>query len=301
MAILTSTRIDFLKYRYYCFAFSALIFAAFFGGIAYKYQTRGSAFLYSVEFTGGTQVLFGFSQPVSGESVARILSSNNFADANIREFSDRELLVRVKGFENDTKGLAERLRTILETSMSGVKVEIKQTDSVGVGVGSDLRKNSVWAVLLCLLIMLLYIWFRFRSFSFAFGNLVSLLHDAIVILTLVIWLDYEISMNIITAVLFVLGYSIHDTIVIFSRIRERMHKKTGETPTQLVNTSINETLRRSILTSFATALVVASLFIFGGEVLRTLSFALLVGIVFGTYSSIYIASPVMLLLYREKK
>lgn len=304
MAMLTSGQIDFLKYRNYCFAFSFLILVAFVGGIFYKRAERGSAFQYSVDFTGGTQVLFSFENPVTSEQVMGVLEKNGFKGPLVREFSKKEMLVRVsgeKGFEKDARGFAERVKTILTAEIPGSGPKIEQADSVGSDIGSDLRRSSMIAVFLGLLIMLLYIWLRFRSFAFAVGSIVALSHDTMVVLTLVLWGNYEISMNVIAALLFILSYSNNDTIVIFSRIRERLFKKTGEPLKTLVNVSINESLRRTLLTSFATALLVGSLLVFGGEALRTLSLALFVGIIFGTYSSIYIASPVMLLLYREKK
>lgn len=293
--------IDFLKYRYVCALFSLCIFAAFIGGIIYKRQTRGEAFIYSVDFTGGTQVLLGFSEPVSSAKVVSILESHGWQGATTREFGPKEVLVRVKFFESDSRGLASRMQAVLEEALPGVKVEIRQTDSVGSGVGESLRWKSVQAVVIALLMMLLFIWWRFRSFAFAIGNVVSLFHDAIVILTFVLWFDYEISLNVIAAILFILGYSINDTIVIFSRIRENMRKMKTQSLEYITNLSINETLRRTLLTSFATTLVVIALILFGGEALRVLALSLLIGIVFGTYSSIYIASPVMLLFARDNE
>ena len=149
--------------------------------------------------------------------------------------------------------------------------------------------------------MLLYIWLRFFSVSFGVGAVVSLFHDAIVILGIFLLFDKEISINVISAILAVLGYSINDTIVIFTKIRQNIKTMRDVPIAKIVNTSINQTLSRTILTSFSTALVVLSLFILGGEALRDLSLALLIGIIFGTYSSIYIASPLMLLLYKEAK
>ena len=308
MAMMTKTQINFLKYSPLFYTLSGILFTLFFAGAVYKYQTRGEVFEYSVDFTGGTQTLLGFAKKdgsgpkqVSSLEIEHVLAQKGFSSVTLREFSDHELLVRVKEVESDAKGLAERIRETLESNLSDVKVTVLQTDSVGAGVGDELKHNAVWFVLLSLLIMLAYIWVRFRSFSFAMGAVISLLHDAVAILTFVIWFDYEISLNIIAAILFVLGYSIHDTIVVFSQIRDHFRKKDSRTPAEIANVSINETLRRTLLTSFATALTVVALLIFGGEVVRTLSTALLIGIVFGTYSSIYIATPVMLLFYKEKK
>ncbi|KKR97255.1 MAG: Protein translocase subunit SecF [candidate division TM6 bacterium GW2011_GWE2_41_16] len=292
--------INFLKYRPQALVFSCLIIGSFIAGALYKRVTTGQVFQYSVDFTGGTQVLLGFSKPTTGEAVARTLASKGIDGVVTRDFSDREILVRMKGYEYDTKGLSGRVKTMLEEAYPGNEVTIKQTDAVGVSVGKSLTWNSVYMVLLALFIMLLYIWFRFRLFSFAIGNVISLGHDVIVVLSFVMWFNYEISLNILSAILFILGYSINDTIVIFSRIRDNIKKFSGtKTIEEIVNISLNETLRRTILTVFATALVVVALAIFGGELLRTLSLALLVGMVFGTYSSIYIASPAMLLFYKK--
>ena len=164
-----------------------------------------------------------------------------------------------------------------------------------------MRTRSLWAIIVALVLMLLYIAVRFWSFAYAMGAIVSLFHDAIVILLLFLITDKEISMNVIGAILAVLGYSINDTIVIFSRIRENVKRLPGESMYNIINISITETLSRTILTTFATTLVVIALFIFGGETLRDLSLALLVGIVFGIYSTIFIATPVLYMLYKEHK
>lgn len=299
--MLTRKPIDFLRYRPLFYVLSLLLFATFGAGIWYKHKTRGSAFLYSVDFTGGTQVLFQFSEKIAGDSLLRLAEKNGYDGAVIREFGDKQFLVRVKSFESDAKGLAERMKAQFKADLPNNEILVLQTDSIGKGIGSDLRQKSITVVILVLLSMLAYIWFRFWSFSFGMGAVVSLLHDAIAMLTFMIWFDYEISFQTITAVLFILGYSINDTIVVFSRIREHFNKKHTESPVYLANLSINETLRRTLLTSFATCLVVVALVVFGGEVLRALSAPILVGMIFGTYSSVYIATPVMLLLYREKK
>ncbi|MGC2310046.1 MAG: protein translocase subunit SecF [Candidatus Babeliaceae bacterium] len=286
--------IDFLKYRPVCAIISTFIFIAFFVGLYFK------KFKYSVDFTGGTQVLFAFSQPIKSSQVIDILEKNGLQGVVTRDFSEKEILVRVPSFESDAKGLADRMKNILEQALPDISIEVMQTDSVGAGVGSTLRWKSLQAIIVGLILMLLYMWWRFWSFAYAVGNVFSLFHDAIVILAFFLFFDYEISLNVIGAILTILGYSINDTIVIFSRIRENAQKLRTTAIEEVVNISINETLRRTLLTSFATLLVVVALLLFGGEILRTLALALLVGIIFGTYSSIYIASPVMLLLYKEK-
>lgn len=293
--------IDFLKYRYICAFFSILLIGGFFAAFIYKRATTGQAFIYSVEFTGGTQVLFEFSTPIKSSQVIEILDKEGWSGATTREFGDKELLVRVKQYGGDIIGLGEKMRTALEKDLNGITVKVLQIDSIGQGVGEALSWDSFKAIIIALIAMFIYIGARFWSFPFAFGTLVALFHDAIAILFFFLIFNKEISINVIGAILAVLGYSVNDTIVIFTRIRDNLKTMTHASPTQIANISLNETLRRTTLTSFATSLIVVALIAFGGETLRDLSLALLIGIVFGTYSSIYIASPVMLLFYKTKK
>ena len=288
--------INFLKYRTVT-ALSSLGLIVAFGGVAlYRQQTRGTVYSYSVDFTGGTQVLFGFDQEVDASQVKQIITDNGWANASTREFGNNEVLVRVKEFEGDMIGLGERMKTVVQKAMPETKVSILQTESVGAGVGADLRGKSMWAMLVALLLMLGYIAMRFWSIAFAAGAIVALVHDALVMLAIFLFLDREISINFIAAVLTVLGYSINDTIVIFSQIREFMKKRKGVALEVIVNDSLNYTLRRTMLTSISTGLPVIVMLFFGGEALRDFSLALLIGIVFGTYSSVFIASPIMMLL-----
>jgi len=291
--------IDFLKYRFICSIFSLAMFATFIGAFVYKRATNGEAFSYSVEFTGGTQVLLEFSEPVKSSQIIEILEKNGWSGAITREFGPKEILVRVKEFSNDVTGLGERIRSVIEKNLNS-PVKVLQIDSIGQGVGETLAWNSTKAIALGLILMLLYIGYRFWSFAYGLGAVVALFHDAIAILLFFLLFNKEISANVISAILAVLGYSINDTIVIFTQIRENLKTMRNVPIDQVVNISLNQTLRRTILTSVSTALIVLSLIILGGEALRDLSTALLIGIVFGTYSSIYIASPVMLMFQKEQ-
>lgn len=292
--------INFLKYRTMT-AVSSLCLIIVFGIVAvYKHQTRGSVYTYSVDFTGGTQVLFEFDNPIDTAWVRQTIIDSGLTSANTREFSSNEVLVRVKEFESDDIGLAERMRVSLQEKMSDNNVRILQTESVGVGVGADLRGKSFYAVIVALLFMLGYIAMRFWSFAFAAGAIVALAHDALVMLAVFLFLDREVSINFVAAVLAVLGYSINDTIVIFAQIREFLRKRKGVPLETIVNDSLNYTLRRTVLLSVSTGLPVIVMLFFGGEALQDFSLALLIGIIFGTYSSIYIASPVMMLLHSKQ-
>lgn len=286
--------IDFLRYRYVCAIISLALVAT--TGIAF-YINKG--FRYSVDFTGGTQILLKLSKKVSSDEIKDILKKNDYESVDLREFSNNEVLVRVQKFEADSQGIGERVKSALESNVSDLSVQILQADSVGPNVGESLKWNSIKALIIAVLCMLAYIALRFK-FAFSVGAIVALIHDTLAIIACFLLVNMEINPDVIAAILLILGYSVNDTIVIFARIRENLQKFRDKPIYEIVNLSINETLRRTILTSFATLLVVVSLFILGGEALRSLSLALLIGIIFGTYSSIYIASPVMLLLYKQK-
>lgn len=292
--------IDVLKYRGLSLLVSLSIIAATIGGYVYKERSRGYAFSYSVDYTGGTQVIFKFDTPVSTSEVKEILEKKGWAGAATREFSEQEILVRVKEFSNDAKGLADRMRKALAGELKGNNVVVLQNEGVSPGVGADLRWKSFRAVFFALLAMLAYIAWRFWSAAFALGAVVALFHDAMVMLAVFLLFDREISVNVIGAILAVLGYSINDTIVIFAQIRDNLKKMKDAPLGTIVNKSINHTLKRTMLTSLSTGLTVGSMFFLGGEALRDFSLALLVGIIFGTYSSIFIASPVMMRLYKPK-
>ena len=283
--------IDFLKYRTFNLTISALFLVVSFGALFYKGMN------FSVDFEGGTQVLVAFAQPVDSEKIKHTLTEKGFP-AITREFSSAEVLIRVKEFSEDAKGQADKIRQALAEAFPENQVTIKSVDSVGPAAGSSLRQKSLYALAIGLVFMLLYVTMRFE-FSFALGAVVSLLHDALTIVGAFILFGLEISPNVIVAVLTILGYSINDTIVIYTRIRENLHKMKGASLYEVVNVSTNQTLTRTVLTSAATALTVLSFLILGGESLRDLALALLIGIVVGTYSSIYIASPIMMMLYKR--
>ncbi|HRN78446.1 MAG TPA: protein translocase subunit SecF [Candidatus Dependentiae bacterium] len=291
--------VNILKYRGLCALFSVLLLASMIGVATYKLQTKGEIFTYSIDFTGGTQVLLKFNQKISATRLKEVLEQKGWDGVVIRDFSSTEYLVRVKEFSNDVKGLAERIRVAAQEVATDTQVTIEESEAVGPGVGASLRWKSIWAVIYALIAMLGYIAFRFWSLGFAVGAVAALFHDALVMLAVFLLFNREISINVIGAILAVLGYSINDTIVIFARIRDNIKTMGNASLYDIVNTSINQTMRRTLLTSFTTGLTVASMFILGGEALRDFSLALLVGIVFGTYSSIYIASPIMMLLYRK--
>ena len=291
---MTARSFNFLKYKFHAAFLSVSFILAGIAGYVYN-----GGFRYSVDFTGGTQVLFKFSAPVGSEEIKSILAHAGWEDAVTREFSQTDVVVRVKEFANDAQGLAQAIKGSLEGALPGVSAVILEANAVGPGTGQELRLNFLMMLIAAFSLMFLYIAFRFWSYSYGIGAVVALLHDPLAILSVIAIMKIEISPNVICAIIAALGYSINDTIVIFARIREKFATaKAGESPTAIINESLNQTLSRTILTSLATFLVVSALFVFGGESLQNLSLALMVGIAVGTYSSIFVASPTMLFFRR---
>ena len=292
---------DFLKYRYFFLTISTFLILSIIGFFVYKVNTAGQAFNYSVDFQGGTQIHFKFARPISSSKIIAILEEKGFNGAAAREFANNEVLIRVKEFSKNVSDLASKMISYIKAEFPDNDAEILQSDAIGPAIGKEIRWKSTRAVLIALLLMLLYIALRFWSFGFALGSVAALLHDAVMMLGMFLLFNMEISVNVIAAILAVLGYSINDTIVIFSRIRANMKTMNNLPIADVVNASLNQTLKRTLLTSFSTLLAVGAMFFLGGEVLRDFSLTLIVGIFFGTYSSIYIASPVMVLLHRKSE
>ncbi|MGA9531048.1 MAG: protein translocase subunit SecF, partial [Candidatus Babeliales bacterium] len=233
------------------------------------------------------------------ELIKAALEKNGWRNPVIREFGDKEYLVRVKDSVSDVRVFSDQMKHAIMSDAAISQITILQEESVGPGIGEELRWKSVRAIGVALLVLLIYITLVFRSYAFAVGAVVALVHDALAMLALFLLVDRDISLNVIAAILAVLGYSINDTIVIFSSIKKNLQDSHGLPLYAIVNKSIQHMLRRTLLTSISTALTVGSLLLFGGEALKDFSLTFLIGIIFGTYSSIYIASPVMMLLYKE--
>jgi preprotein translocase subunit SecF len=291
--------INVLQYRKLSAIVSLTILLAAGVLFVYRMQTRGYAFTYSVDFTGGTQVLLKFNKDTTASDISSALNEE-WPNAVLRQFEKDEYLVRVKEFSNDPQGLSARMVDAIKKAHPDYEITVLENEAVGAGVGQALRYNSLMAIFLALLAMLGYIAIRFWSIGFAVGSVVALIHDALIMLAVFLVLGREISTNVIAAILAVLGYSINDTIVIYSQIRENLKTLNRSSIYDIVNISLNQTMRRTLLTSISTGLTVGAMFVLGGEALRSFSLALLIGIVFGTYSSIFIASPIVMFFYKNK-
>lgn len=293
--------IQFIKYRMWVAISSMLFLGGFFVSAMYHYSKYGNVFLYSIDFTGGTQVLLKSTSPLESDALRKKLAEYGWQNVDIRFSSNNECIIKVQDFASDSKGLGEKIKEAAQATITEGSVELLQSEGVGPGIGESLRTKSLRAIIVSLIAMLFYIAFRFWSFAFAIGAVIALLHDAIAMVAMLYFFNKEISMNVIGAILAVLGYSINDTIVIFSRIRQDLARNNNKPLDETINESINRTLTRTMLTSISTALPVIAMLLFGGEALYNFSFVLIVGIIFGTYSSIYIASPIMMLFYDENK
>ena len=288
MRIFNKTNIDFVgKSAIAKFLSMALIIA----GLASLVMKGGPEL--SIDFTGGTIAQLQFNNAVDVSELRSTLAENGFESSEIITFgSPNEVLIKTQ-FSGANSELESNLRTAIKSEF-----QVRRVESVGPKIGKELQSDALSAILLSLLLILVYISFRFDRF-YAYGSVVALIHDVLITMGIFSLLSIEIDLTIVAAFLTIVGYSLNDTIVVFDRIRENVIKHARESLDTIVNISLNSTLGRTVVTSLTTFVVVLSLFLFGGEVIKNFAFALIVGIFVGTYSSIYVASPVM--MYFEKK
>ncbi|MCF7809325.1 MAG: protein translocase subunit SecF [Candidatus Marinimicrobia bacterium] len=249
--------------------------------------------LYSIDFEGGTEVQVQFTDAASVESVRDALSSIGYGDAAIREFGNpNEILIHVKT-STQSEEQVNTIRGALASIQGEEGYEIRRLETVGPKIGKELRGDMISAVLIAMAGIVIYISIRFQ-FMYSIGALVALIHDVVITLGIFSLMNIEISLSVLAAFLFIVGYSLNDTIVVFDRIRENAKVKRHDEFGSVINTSLNQTLNRTIITSLTTLTVVIILLTMGGEVIKPFAFALTVGLVVGTYSSIFVASPVVL-------
>jgi preprotein translocase subunit SecF len=254
-----------------------------------------------VDFAGGTMVHLKFQQNVTIPDVRQAFEKMGLGGSVIQDFGQpgaNEYLVRLDRTSVEIGALGEQIRKVLTEQFGPDKFEVRRTESVGPKIGQDLRQRGALSVIVATIMMGVYIWFRFE-FRFGVGAVIALAHDVLVAVGALLLVNYEFDLTIIAALLTIVGFSVNDTVVICDRIRENMRKIRRETLEGIINISINETLSRTILTTGTTLLVLIALFVLGGAVIRPFAFTLLVGFISGVYSTIFIASPVILMW--EKK
>ncbi len=255
---------------------------------------------YGIDFAGGTLVQVQFERQTDAVEINNALIDLDFGNPVVQRFGDdsNEFLIRVERTTGELQGISVLITETLEQSYGAGQVEVRRVEMVGPQVGKDLRNKGMWAIFYAMLGILAYISWRFE-FRFAVGAIIALLHDVVITLGMFSLFAKEIDLPIIAAFLAIIGYSLNDTIIVYDRIRENLGKHNKESFTFILNRSINETLSRTIITSGTTLLVVLSLFVLGGGVIHNFAFAMLVGVLVGTYSSIFVASP-LLLLWQKK-
>ncbi|WAC07481.1 MAG: protein translocase subunit SecF [Thermodesulfobacteriota bacterium] len=287
------TNIDFIGKKIYALAFSSILILITIISLIIHNGPR-----YGVDFSGGISVRAKFSQPVTAAEIKSGIQTLNLTNCTVQEFIEKgqnEFQIQ-SGKENlDIENIQASLSQVLSKKFGKGGFEIRKVETVGPKVGKDLRKKGLWAVVISWVMMLIYVAFRFKHFSFGLGGIVALAHDVMITLGAFSITNREIDLTIVAALLTIIGFSINDTIVIYDRVRENRRKAPNALLPEIINQSINETLSRTIITTGTVLLGVVALLLFGGGVIHDFAFAMLVGCISGTYSTLYIASPVVIL------
>ena len=247
---------------------------------------------YGIDFKGGTLIELRTSTSVETSSIRDSLKSMNLGDVNVKNFGkDGDYLIKVEQKNINNSDLIPKIKENLSRNLNS-EVDFRRVENVGPKVSAELLESSVLAISLALAAMLFYILIRFE-WQFSVGSIIALFHDIVITLGIFSVLSLEINLSIIAAVLTIVGYSMNDTVVIYDRIRENLFKYTKISISDIANISINETLARTIITSITTLLALVSIYVLGGEILKGFSFAMILGVLIGTYSSIFVASPIL--------
>jgi preprotein translocase subunit SecF len=299
MRIFTNPNYNFIRWRWHAIILSLAII----GSGLFTIVSRGGLPL-GVDFSGGTVLWLKFKQPITEDAIRNALGALS-SEATVQTFGqpgDNEMMIRLPlrpGVEQGASLEADAKQ--VEASVRAANIgefEVRNREIVGPTIGDDLKRKGVAATLTALGGILVYIALRFRL-SFGIGAIVATFHDILVTLVFLTWFGYELSLNVIAAILTITGYSVNDTIVIFDRVRENQRLARKEPLDQTVNRAVNQTLSRTVITAGATFLAVLALYLFGGQVLRPMAFTLLVGIVTGTYSTVFIAAAVAIIMSRR--
>ncbi len=278
--------IQFIKYRYLFMAISIVLFVA----SIFVIWTKG--FNYGIDFEGGGKLAYQFAEPVTEGDVREALAGTHFAAASVVRFGEEKenrMSIKISLPEEHAK-IGEAITKTLEDKFGKGKVELEQEETVGPKVGKEMRKKALLTIIFSWAMMLIYIGYRF-DFLFSPGAVLSLVHDTVITLGIFSLLGKEVNLTILAAVLTLIGFSINDTIVVYDRIRENKSRISSTTIKQVVNEAINSTLSRTMITSLTLLFVVVVLFFKGGGTLHNFAFAMIVGVIIGTYSSVFIAAP----------
>ena len=257
---------------------------------------------YGIDFAGGTLVQVKFTKATNAADIKDALKGLDLGNVLVQQFGDQpnEFLIKAQNSSDELEGLSQKIKSSLEKVYGTDQVDLRRAEMVGPQVGKDLRQKGLLAVVWAMIGTLIYITWRFE-FRFGVGAVIATVHDVLITLGAFAVFHYEIDLTVIAAFLAIMGYSLNDTIIVCDRIRENMGKHSKDGLASIINRSVNETLSRTLLTSGTTLLVIISLFIFGGGVIHGFAFAMLIGVLIGTYSSIFVASPVILFWEDHKR
>ncbi len=292
LQILHKTNINFMGWKNISFTISGIFIVL---GIVGLIQVgRGKANL-GIDFVGGTTMQLSFKEPMPVEKARAALDKSGFMGASIQEVAEgNRILIRVR----ESEGTSEKIQNIFRTEFANNAFEVESIMEIGPVIGKAIQRDALVAITVSMIAIILYIAFRFE-FKFGVAAAIATIHDVFAVLGIFYILNWEINLLIVTALLTLAGYSLTDTVVVFDRIRENLKRNKKDPLPQLVNNSINEVLSRTIITSLTVVIVLIPLVLFGGEVLHDFSIALLMGVIVGTYSSVFVASPI-LVVWQEK-
>ncbi|MCA9481191.1 MAG: protein translocase subunit SecF, partial [Nitrospira sp.] len=292
MEILGKTNIDFMGKRNVAFMISGVL--VFFGLLAVVWIMIGSANL-GIDFSGGTAVQLKFDKPLSIEEARKAVETHGLSDAELQEFTqDQKLLIRVKTGHTMEEEVGKAIITAFETEFPNHAFVVDSSTSIGPTIGKKLQEDALVAVVLSLIGIMLYIAVRFE-FRFGVAAAIATFHDVLAVLGIYFLLNKEVTLLVVTALLTLAGYSLTDTVVVFDRIRENLRQRRRESVSDIINNGINQVISRTLITTLTVVLVLVPLTLFGGEVLHDFSLALLLGVIIGTYSSVFVASPLLLI------
>lgn len=292
MEIVKDTNINFMGLRKFAYIFSGILSTL--GIIAIISIMFGSANL-GIDFGGGTAVQLKFEKPVKIDNAREALRKHGISDAELQEFPmDNKLLIRLKKVNTINESAAERIISLFQQEFADNRFVVDSSIEIGPTVGKKLQKDAVTATFLSMIGIIIYIALRFEL-KFGIAAAIATFHDVLAVIGIFYILDKEINLLVITALLTLAGYSLTDTVVVFDRIRDYLKMRRKDSVEVIINNGINHTLSRTLITSLTTALVLIALVLFGGEVIHDFSLALLLGVIVGTYSSIFVASPLLLM------
>ncbi len=284
--------IDFLAWRKIAIVFSSIFLVISIGSIAIKELNWG------LDFTGGTLVELSYPEEANISEIRSSLSRGSFEGAQVANFgSSREVLIKLPGTVSDSLG--SEIVSLLSKENTDLNIDLRRIEYVGPQIGSELRDDGGTSMLIALAFMMLYIAFRFQS-MFAGAAVIALVHDVVIVVGIFSLIQIEFDLTVLAAILAVIGYSLNDTIVVSDRIRENLRSSELENTEEIINKSLNQTLGRTLITSLTTLLVLFSLYLLGGELIKNFALALIFGVVIGTYSSIYIAANALIMMGMTK-